>query len=165
MLPNDTYTRLVRLEDLVLGTPTVKFKKLNPRATLPKYMTDEASGMDLFACVEFAFSLNPGESFLVGTGLAIELPLGYEAQVRPRSGLAAKHGITVLNSPGTIDSDFLNTELKVLVVNHSQRPYKIEPNCRIAQLVVAKTTKVNVVETQETRTSNRLGGFGSTKGF
>ncbi len=129
---------------------------------LPTYATKAAAGADLKAAIQTALTLQPLERKIVPTGLKIALPEGYEAQVRPRSGLAAKHGITVLNTPGTIDADYRG-EIGVILVNLSNSPFTIEPGERIAQLVVAKFEQIDWKLTQElTETARGEGGFGST---
>ena len=129
---------------------------------LPAYATALSAGMDLRACLEAPVTLGPLERALVPTGLFIALPAGFEAQVRPRSGLAAKHGITVLNTPGTIDSDYRG-EIKVILVNLSDTPFEIVPGERIAQLVVARHERVEWEETLDLDETERgAGGFGST---
>ena len=129
---------------------------------LPSYQTIASAGMDLRAFVEEASTLKPLERAIVKTGLFIELPLGYEAQVRPRSGLAAKKGITVLNSPGTIDADYRG-EIGVILVNLSNDDFTIEPGERIAQLVIAKHERAVWEQVDElNETSRGAGGFGST---
>ena len=129
---------------------------------LPKYQTALSAGMDLHANLDAPIVLNPQERLLVATGLFIELPEGYEAQVRPRSGLALKHGITVLNSPGTIDSDYRGP-LGVILVNFGQEPFRIGHGDRIAQAVIAPvvTARFVVVEALD-QTARGSGGFGST---
>ena len=129
---------------------------------LPHYQTDAAAGMDLRANLSDPLTLKPLQRILIPTGLFMELPVGYEAQVRPRSGLAFKHGITVLNSPGTIDADYRG-EIKVLLVNISQDDFVIQDGERIAQLVIAKheTVQWKEAETLE-ETSRGAGGFGSS---
>lgn len=129
---------------------------------LPTYATEQSAGMDLSAALEEAFELAPGERALIPTGLAIALPAGYEAQVRPRSGLAVKHGVTVLNTPGTVDADYRG-EIKVILINHGQEPFTIERGMRIAQMVIARHANVqwSVVEDLEA-TERGAGGFGST---
>ena len=129
---------------------------------LPAYATELSAGMDLRANLETPVVLGPLERVLVPTGLFIALPAGFEAQVRPRSGLAAKHGITVLNTPGTIDADYRG-EVKVILVNLSQEPFEIVPGERIAQLVVARHERLEwePVETLD-ETERGAGGFGST---
>ena len=137
-------------------------QKLRPDAIVPKYMTDFAAGLDLSAALDEELILQPGERKLVPTGLAIALPPGHEGQVRPRSGLSLKKGITCLNTPGTIDEDYRG-ELKVLLVNLGQEPAAIVAGDRIAQLVVAPVARVEVEEvTALTETSRGGGGFGST---
>ena len=129
---------------------------------VPAYATALSAGMDLRACLEAPVTLGPLERTLVPTGLFIALPAGFEAQVRPRSGLAAKHGITVLNTPGTIDADYRG-EIKVILVNLSNTPFEIVPGERIAQLVVARHERVEWEETGTLDETERgAGGFGST---
>lgn len=129
---------------------------------LPKYQTALSAGMDLHANLEEPIVLMPQARMLVPTGLFIELPEGYEAQVRPRSGLALKHGITVLNSPGTIDADYRG-EIKVLLINHGQEPFTIQNGERIAQMVIAQHATVQWQETQSLSNTERgEGGYGST---
>jgi len=129
---------------------------------LPHYATEHAAGVDLLAAVDEAVVLAPGAYAMVPTGLAIALPAGFEAQVRPRSGLAAKNGVTVLNSPGTIDADYRG-EIKVVLINHGEEPFTVERGMRIAQMVVAPVTSVNwlAVESLD-ETARGEGGFGST---
>ena len=129
---------------------------------LPAYATPLSAGVDLKANLSEAITLKPLERSLVPTGLFLAIPAGYEAQVRPRSGLAAKHGITVLNSPGTIDADYRG-EVKVILVNLSPVPFVIEPGERIAQLVVARCEQVSWEEVERLDETERgAGGFGST---
>ena len=141
----------------------MKIKIINKsRHDLPHYETMASAGMDLRASLSEARILKPLERTIVGTGLFIELPIGYEAQVRPRSGLAAKKGITVLNAPGTIDADYRG-EIGVILVNLSNEAFTIEPGERIAQLVVAKFEQIDWELTQELSETDRgEGGFGST---
>lgn len=129
---------------------------------LPAYATAQSAGLDLMAAIEGEIVLAPGARQLVPTGLAIALPAGYEAQVRPRSGLAAKHGVTVLNAPGTIDADYRG-EVKVLLINHGQAAFAVRRGDRIAQMVVAPVSAVRFME-QETldETDRGAGGYGST---
>jgi dUTP pyrophosphatase len=132
------------------------------RHPLPAYETAGAAGMDLRASLSESLTLRPLERALVPTGLYIELPLGYEAQVRPRSGLAAKKGVTVLNSPGTVDADYRG-EIKVILVNLSSETFVVEDGERIAQLVVAKHERVEWLQAEELEETRRgAGGFGST---
>lgn len=129
---------------------------------LPGYATEHAAGMDLTAAVEEPVALAPNERTLIPTGLSIALPAGYEAQIRPRSGLALKHGITVLNSPGTIDADYRG-EVKVLLVNLGTENFTIERGMRIAQMVIARHETVAWDISQDLDTTDRgTGGFGST---
>lgn len=129
---------------------------------LPHYETEASAGMDLRADLTEPIILKPLKRTIVKTGLFIELPIGYEAQVRPRSGLAAKKGITVLNAPGTIDADYRG-EVGVILVNLSDEDFKIENGERIAQLVIAKHERATFVEVGELSTTERgTGGFGST---
>lgn len=128
----------------------------------PAYATEQSAGMDLKANLTEPLVLKPLQRALVPTGLYMALPAGYEAQVRPRSGLAAKHGITVLNTPGTIDADYRG-EVKVILVNLSDMPFEIVPGERIAQMVIARHEKVEWEEVNELdATSRGVGGFGST---
>ncbi len=129
---------------------------------LPYYATLGAAGMDLMAAIAEPVVMNPGKRAIVPTGLSIGLPEGYEAQVRPRSGLAAKHGVTVLNSPGTIDSDYRG-EIGVILINLGDEPFTVEPGMRIAQMVIASHAMAswNVLSTL-TETIRGVGGFGST---
>ncbi|WP_124979177.1 dUTP diphosphatase [Nonlabens xiamenensis] len=129
---------------------------------LPHYETGASAGMDLRAELEVPVTLQPLERQIIKTGLFIELPVGYEAQVRPRSGLAAKKGITVLNAPGTIDADYRG-EIGVILINLSQEEFKIENGERIAQLVIAKHERAVWHKVEELSTTDRgAGGFGST---
>lgn len=130
---------------------------------LPGYATDGSAGVDLMAAIDDTRELVPGERMLVPTGLAIALPRGYEAQIRPRSGLALKHGLTVLNSPGTIDADYRG-EIAVLLINFGQRPVSLTPGMRIAQMVIARHAMVGWRETSTLdETERAAGGFGSTE--
>jgi dUTP pyrophosphatase len=129
---------------------------------LPAYATPDASGLDLRAYIPASITLNPMQRTLIGTGLHIALPTGLEAQIRPRSGLALKHGITVLNSPGTIDADYRG-EIKVLLVNLSNEPFVIQDGERIAQLVVGTYTQIAWVPVEVLdETTRGTGGYGST---
>ena len=130
--------------------------------TLPHYQTIGSAGMDLHAVLKEDIVLQPRKRTLVPTGIAIALPLGYEAQVRPRSGLALKHGITLLNSPGTIDSDYRG-EIKAILINHGEEAYTISPGERIAQLVIAPVVQARWDLQEELPSTQRnAGGFGST---
>ena len=129
---------------------------------LPKYATPQSAGVDLYADLSSPFVLNSGERTLVPTGIFMELPVGYEAQVRPRSGLAVKHGITVLNSPGTIDADYRG-EVKVILINHGKEAFTIENGERVAQMVIAKHEQAQWTEVTELSDTQRgSGGFGHT---
>ena len=144
------------------GGLVVKFLRLRPQAIPPVYMTEHAAGMDLHAALSDPLRLEPGARALVPTGLAIELPQGYEGQVRPRSGLALREGITLLNSPGTIDGDYRG-EVGVILVNHGRQAVTIRPGDRIAQLVVAPVVRVRLLEVEDLAPSRRSsGGFGHT---
>lgn len=129
---------------------------------LPAYATEHSAGMDLLAAIDAPMTLAPGARTLVPTGLAIALPDGFEAQIRPRSGLAFKHGISLVNSPGTIDADYRG-EVGVLLVNLGQEPFVIERGMRIAQMVIARYARAQFSEVIELPTTARgQGGFGST---
>lgn len=134
----------------------------NSRHPLPEHATEHSAGVDLRAFLDEPATLAPGEYRLIPTGLYIELPEGTEAQVRPRSGLALKHGITVLNSPGTVDADYRG-ELRVLLINHGKEPFVVNDGERIAQMVISRYIRVKFEEKQELRASERgTGGFGHT---
>jgi dUTP pyrophosphatase len=129
---------------------------------LPAYQTPGSAGLDLCAALLQAVRLAPGERRLIPTGLIFEIPEGHEGQVRPRSGLALKHGISVVNSPGTIDSDFRG-EVGIVLINHGVDPYVVEPLSRIAQIVIARVEQVEIEEVESlTTTSRGAGGYGST---
>lgn len=129
---------------------------------LPSYATEHSAGMDLRANLEAPIVLDPGQRALVPTGIFLELPEGTEAQVRPRSGLAFKHGVTVLNAPGTIDADYRG-EVGVLLINHGQESFEVKDGERVAQLVVAKYERITLTESADLRTTERgAGGFGHT---
>ena len=144
--------------------PTVAVRRLahNQDLPLPHYASEHAAGMDLLAAVTETLILAPGTRAMIPTGLAIALPLGYEAQLRPRSGLAARDGITVLNSPGTIDADYRG-EVMVVLVNLGDQPFPVTRGMRIAQMVVAPVAQVEWREADELPDTERgSGGFGST---
>ena len=129
---------------------------------LPHYATAGAAGLDLLAAIEEEIELLPGQRVAVPCGIAIELPHGVEAQVRPRSGLALNHGVTVLNAPGTIDSDYRG-EVKAILINHGDRPFPIKRGTKIAQMVIARHEQAELVESDNLSESARgVGGFGST---
>lgn len=138
----------------------IKIKKLSDKAVIPEYKTELSAGMDLTSTENV--TLQPGEWKLISTGLAIQIEKDFEAQVRPRSGLALKHGVTVLNSPGTIDADYRG-EIKILLINHGKAPFQIEEKMRIAQMVISKVyqPKINETDTLED-TDRNTKGFGST---
>ena len=140
----------------------VLIKKLNQSVQLPSYKTKGASGMDLMAFVKKSINLEPGKSCLVQTGLSVAFPEGYEIQIRPRSGLAAKNNISVLNTPGTIDSDYRG-ELKIILFNHGSENFIINNNDRVAQMVLTPIIKMELEETNELpETIRGRGGFVST---
>ena len=139
--------------------------KMRADAVVPRYKTSGAAGMDLAACLDTPLTLAPGRTARVPTGLQIALPAGHEGQVRPRSGLAARHGVTVLNAPGTIDEDYRG-EVQVLLVNHGDEAFTIQSGDRIAQLIVAPVTQVEIDSVEHEAalggTERGEGGFGST---
>ena len=137
----------------------LKIKRLTSQAKIPVYKSKEASGLDLYADEEVVIS--PKEYKLVNTGIGIEIPKGFEAQIRPRSGMALNHGIGILNSPGTIDSDYRG-EIKIILFNFGKDEFKIHSGMRIAQLIVAKTYRVDIVEGEFSDTERGTQGFGST---
>ena len=140
----------------------VLVKKKDPSVKIPSYKTNGASGMDLMAYIDKSIELKPGESCLVPTGLSVAFPEEYEIQIRPRSGLAAKNNISVLNTPGTIDSDYRG-EIKVILFNHGNKNFKINNSDRIAQMILTPVIKMDLEETYELPESIRgAGGFGST---
>jgi dUTP pyrophosphatase len=144
---------------------TIKFKRLSDKFNdipLPSYSTEGSSGMDLRAAVDDKIIIKPLETVLIPTNLAVEIPEGYEGQVRPRSGLAAKNFVTILNTPGTIDSDYRG-EIKVILTNFGKEDFVVNRGDRIAQLVITKVEKANIVEVQELNSTERNeGGFGHT---
>lgn len=142
--------------------PTLQFKRLDPRAVLPAYQSAQASGLDLHAVLDREIKISSGEIVLVSCGFAMSIPAGWEAQVRPRSGLASRHGISIPNTPGTIDSDYRG-EVKVPLINLGRGDFTVEPGMRIAQMVVAPVARVLVEEVQDLGDTDRgVGGFGST---
>lgn len=146
--------------------PTIEFLRLNPESDkdipLPRYMTSQSAGMDICAAVEKNLVLDPGAIGLVPTGFALSIPKGFEAQIRPRSGLAVKHGISIINSPGTIDSDYRG-EIKIGLINLGQMPYTISRGDRIAQMIIKQVfhAKLKIVEKLD-ETKRNSGGFGHT---
>jgi dUTP pyrophosphatase len=141
----------------------LKIKKRDPKAKIPKYETAGSAGMDVSACLKKMIGVWPGCTEIIDTGLEVEIPEGFELQVRPRSGLAAKHNVTVLNSPGTVDSDYRGP-LKIILTNlNEKKVFNIQPGDRIAQIVMAPVVQATVVEVQETSETDRgEGGLGST---
>jgi dUTP pyrophosphatase len=145
---------------LVTPTVSVKVVKLEAAAQLPQYAHPDDAGLDLFAIAPT--EILPGETALIGTGIALELPPGTEAQIRPRSGLALKHSITLLNSPGTIDAGYRG-EIGVIVINHGKQPFQVLPGMKIAQMVIAPILRATLTEvTSLPSTPRGPGGFGST---
>jgi dUTP pyrophosphatase len=145
--------------------PQLALQRLSSRATLPAYQTSGSAGLDLAACLPEAsptLAIAPGQIVVVPTGWALAIPQGFEGQVRPRSGLATKHGISVPNAPGTIDSDYRG-ELRVALINFSQVPFVLEHGMRMAQLVIAPVAQALVAEVSHLSSTQRAsGGFGST---
>ena len=140
----------------------IQIKKLSNEVLTPKYETSGSSGMDIAAYIKQDITIEPGEKALIPTGFSLSIPLGYEVQIRPRSGLAAKKGITILNTPGTIDSDYRG-EIKVILINLSKDGFSVKSGERIAQMVVCPIKQVVVEEVKELSETNRgIGGFGST---
>ncbi|MEL3908535.1 MAG: dUTP diphosphatase [Treponemataceae bacterium] len=142
--------------------PVKVFTLLKDGAKLPEYKTEGAAGADIFSCLEAPIVLKPMERKLIPTGIAVQLPEGYELQLRPRSGLALKHGITVLNSPGTIDSDYRG-ELLALLINFGEKDFTVENGERIAQVVLAKVERADFISSDKLdKTLRGSGGYGST---
>ena len=140
----------------------VLIKKLNPKAKLPSYKTSGSSGMDLMALIDDTLTIKPNQSVLVPTGISIAIPDDTEVQIRPRSGLAAKSNISVLNTPGTIDSDYRG-ELKIILINHSKEDFLINNGDRIAQMILMPVLKIEFEEVEDLpETIRGSGGFGST---
>ena len=143
-------------------SPEILIRKLHPDARIPQYMSELAAGLDIHALVDTPQTLRPGERCLVSTGLAMSIPPGYEVQVRPRSGLAIKHGISLVNSPGTIDADYRG-EIRIILINHGRDDFLIEAADRIAQLVVAPVCQARLrVVAELSGTERGVGGFGHT---
>lgn len=134
--------------------------KVEKGATIPHYQTEGSAGADIYAFLEEDLIVNPGERALVPTGISIEIPDGYEAQIRPRSGLALKHGLTLLNAPGTIDADYRG-EVKIILINHGDTEFRITNRMRIAQMVFTKIYRGRFIENTELKvTARNEGGFG-----
>ncbi|MFM9957670.1 MAG: dUTP diphosphatase [Phycisphaerales bacterium] len=143
---------------------TLHFKRLREGAVIPRYQTDHAAGMDLHACIPVGETvvLAPGDIRVIPLGFAVAIPHGFEGQVRPRSGLATKFGVTVPNAPGTVDADYRG-EMMVALINLGKQPFTVEPGMRIAQLVIAPVSRAAIVEVGElSETARGSGGFGST---
>ena len=140
----------------------ILIKRLSKKVSLPKYETSGSSGMDLAANIDANINIDPGETAIIPTGLALSIPKGFEVQIRPRSGLAAKQKISVLNTPGTIDADYRG-EIKVILINLGQDSFKIEKGLRIAQMVVCPIVQAQLKEVDDLSETDRgKGGFGST---
>ena len=140
----------------------ILIKRLSKEVSLPKYETSGSSGMDLSANIDATINIEPGKTAIIPTGLALSIPKGFEIQIRPRSGLAAKQKISVLNTPGTIDSDYRG-EIKVILINLSQESFKVEKGLRIAQMVVCPVVQAQLKEVNDlNETARGEGGFGST---
>lgn len=129
----------------------------------PRYMTEHSAGMDIYAAVETDETILPGQRKMIPTGIAIALPVGYEAEIRPRSGLAVKNGVTLVNSPGTIDADYRG-EIGIIMINHGEKPFIVKRGDRIAQMIVHQVCRVSWVACDELDATTRgNGGFGHTK--
>ncbi len=140
----------------------ILIKRLSKEISLPKYETAGSSGMDLAANIAGNINIDPGKTAIIPTGLALSVPKGFEVQIRPRSGLAAKKKISVLNTPGTIDSDYRG-EIKVILINQGQETFKVEKGLRIAQMVVCPVVQAQIKEVEDlSETERGKGGFGST---
>ncbi len=147
------------MESFVVRIKRLRSDSINP---LPRYMTQHSAGMDLCAELPSDLTISPGERALIPTGIALALPDGYEAQIRPRSGLALRHGITLLNSPGTIDPDYRG-ELGIIIINHGTAPFTVKNGDRIAQMIFSRFTRVTLQEVFELEETDRNdGGFGHT---
>jgi len=147
---------------LTAAALSLQFKRLTDRAVIPQYQSEHAAGLDLHAAVARPIVLKPGDIRLIPCGFAMAVPVGYEAQVRPRSGLASKYGISMPNAPGTIDADYRG-EVQVPLINLGREPFTVEPQMRIAQMVIAPVAHCQVEEVEELdETSRGGGGFGST---
>lgn len=141
---------------------TVKFLRLHASAIVPHYATAQAAGMDIAACLSDPVTLEPQVPALIPTGFAIELPEGYEAQLRPRSGLALHHAISLANAPATIDADYRG-EVKVILINHGKEPFQVHHGDRIAQMVITKVERASLIEVNTlSETARSTGGFGHT---
>jgi dUTP pyrophosphatase len=144
------------------ATIPLRIRRISAHAHVPQYHSDHAAGLDLHAAIENAITLQPGEIRLIPCGFVMAVPVGYEAQVRPRSGLAARHGISMPNAPGTIDADYRG-EVQVPLVNLGHEPFTLKPGMRIAQMIIAPVARCEVEEVEELDDTPRgAGGFGST---
>lgn len=140
----------------------VRIRRLSALATLPRYHSDHAAGMDLHAALDAPMNIPAGDIATVPCGFAMAIPPGYEAQVRPRSGLASRHGISMPNAPGTIDADYRG-EIRVPLINLGREPFTVEPNMRIAQMIIAPVARADLLEVEALDDTLRgAGGFGST---
>ena len=140
----------------------ILIKRLSKEVSLPKYETSGSSGMDLAAFVTAEVNIQPGKKAIIPTGLTLSIPKGYEVQIRPRSGLAAKYNISVLNTPGTVDSDYRG-EIKIIIYNHGNKKFEIKNGDRVAQMILTPVLKFDFEEVKELSTTIRgSGGFGST---
>ena len=140
----------------------ILIKRLSKKVSLPKYETSGSSGMDLAAYIDSNINIDPGQTAIIPTGLSLSIPKGFEVQIRPRSGLAAKQKISVLNTPGTIDADYRG-EIKVILINLGQEPFKVEKGLRIAQMGVCPIVQAQLTEVDDLNETERgKGGFGST---
>ena len=140
----------------------ILIKRLSKNINLPKYETEGSSGMDLAADITSTINIKPGESSIIPTGISVSIPVNYEIQIRPRSGLAAKNQISVLNTPGTIDADYRG-EIKVILINLGNKTFKVEKGIRIAQMVLCPVEKAKIKEVEDLEKTDRgSGGFGST---
>jgi dUTP pyrophosphatase len=145
-----------------IATVALEILRTHPSVPLPSYQSEHAAGLDLHAAIDKPLTLAPGDIELVPCGFRMAIPPGYEAQVRPRSGLAAKHGISMPNAPGTIDADYRG-DVKVPLINLGREPFTVEPFMRIAQMIIAPVAHAHVKEVNElTATTRGAGGFGST---
>jgi dUTP pyrophosphatase len=162
-MPCDTLCRMMHSTTLLNGvSTTLRFMRLNDLAQLPRYQTEHSAGMDLHAAIAEPLTLEPGEIRLIPCGFAMAVPVGYEAQVRPRSGLASKHGISMPNAPGTIDADYRG-EVKVPLINLGRERFTVERDMRIAQMVIAPIAHCTLEEVDALdETARGNGGFGST---
>ena len=140
----------------------ILIKKLSKETTIPKYETEGSSGMDIAAIIDKKVEINPGEKAIIPTGFSLSIPEGFEVQIRPRSGLAAKKGISILNTPGTIDADYRG-EIKIILINLSKEKFVVEKGMRVAQMVISPVIQAKLEEVKELpKTSRGSGGFGST---